>query len=245
MDKQLQKRIEHYYDRVAKLNADTCSSEIMTDIDTVLAKLDDGSVRVAEPNSDGEWQVNEWVQKGILLSLKLKTSHVQNNPIAFDKLDIKFKDYKEVDFQKTGVRVVPGAIIRQGCFLSPGVVAMPCFVNIGAHVGENTMIDTWATVGSGAQIGKNVHLSGGVGIGGVLEPLGASPVIIEDDCFIGARSEIVEGVTIGKGSVIAMGVFISKSSKIYDRTNSKFYSGHIPPGSVVVPGSIPDRKSVV
>ena len=242
MSNTLATAIEKAYSSLLNNESPGLPQEYMGLTDEFLALLDKGSVRVAEPTSDGGWKTNQWVQKGILFSMRIKKSTIQKvgeEVVRFDKLALKYDGFSQSQMAETGVRIVPGAKIRQGSFLSPGVVAMPCFVNIGAYVGKNTMIDTWSTVGSGAQIGNNVHLSGGVGIGGVLEPIGASPVIIEDDCFIGARSEVVEGVRIGKGSVLAMGVYISQSTKIYDRTTKKIFKGDVPPGSVIVPGSLP------
>jgi len=205
-----------------------------------LALLDAGTARVAEPAAGG-WRVNEWLKKAVLLSFRL----ADNAPVAmgdlagYDKVPLKFTGWSDADFKAQGARVVPGAVVRRGAFIAPGVVLMPSFVNIGAYVGKGTMVDTWATVGSCAQIGANVHLSGGVGIGGVLEPLQATPTIIEDDCFIGARSEVVEGVVVGKGSVLSMGVFIGQSTPIYDRATGETSYGRVPDYSVVVPGSLP------
>ncbi len=197
-------------------------------------------MRVAQ-KVDSAWVVNEWIKKAILLSFRLSPNLVSRAGefTYYDKVPLKFTSYQAKDFIKGGFRVVPGAVVRSGCFISKGCILMPSFVNIGAYVGENTMVDTWATVGSCAQVGANCHLSGGAGIGGVLEPLQASPTIIEDNCFIGARSEIVEGVIVEKNSVIAMGTFIGQSTKIYDRTDGKTYRGRVPAGSVVVPGSLP------
>ncbi|MCD8339737.1 MAG: 2,3,4,5-tetrahydropyridine-2,6-dicarboxylate N-succinyltransferase [Burkholderiales bacterium] len=211
-------------------------------VDEVIAQLDSGQIRVAE-KVDDKWVVNEWIKKAILLSFKLYPTEVSRdgNFTYYDKVPLKFTEYNAKDFQKGGFRVVPGAVVRDGSHISKGCVLMPSFVNIGAYVGENTMVDTWATVGSCAQVGANCHLSGGAGIGGVLEPLQASPTIIEDNCFIGARSEIVEGVIVEKNSVISMGVFIGQSTKIYDRTTGEIYRGRVPSGSVVVPGSLPSK----
>ncbi len=206
----------------------------------VIERLDDGSLRVAE-KLDGRWRVNEWVKKAVLLSFRLGDNAVIDGGHSrfFDKVPLKYSDYEAEDFARAGVRVVPDAIVRRGAYVAPDVVLMPSYVNIGANVGSGTLVDTWATVGSCAQIGKNVHISGGVGIGGVLEPIQASPTIIEDDCFIGARSEIVEGVVVEAGSVISMGVFIGQSTKIYDRRTGKIGYGRVPAGSVVVPGNLP------
>ncbi|MGD9842971.1 MAG: 2,3,4,5-tetrahydropyridine-2,6-dicarboxylate N-succinyltransferase [Steroidobacteraceae bacterium] len=218
-------------------------TEVRNAVEDALALLDIGKVRVAE-KVDGKWRVNEWLKKSVLLSFRLN----DNVPMPaggfaqfYDKVPTKFADYDAARFAAEGVRVVPPAIARRGSFIAPNVILMPSYVNIGAYVGEGTMVDTWATVGSCAQIGKNVHLSGGVGIGGVLEPLQASPTIIEDNCFIGARSEIVEGVIVEEGSVISMGVFIGQSTKIYDRTSGEIIMGRVPAGSVVVSGNLPAK----
>ena len=208
-----------------------------------ITSLDSGEIRVAEPGHDGNWSVNEWAKKAILLSFKLNQNKcIETNYTKFyDKVDSKFLHTSEDYLMKNNIRVVPQAIARHGSFIDKNVVLMPSFVNIGAYVGSGTMVDTWATVGSCAQIGSNVHLSGGVGIGGVLEPLQASPTIIEDNCFIGARSEVVEGVIVRKNSVISMGVFIGKSTKIYDREAGTISYGEVPEGSVVVSGSLPSK----
>jgi 2,3,4,5-tetrahydropyridine-2-carboxylate N-succinyltransferase len=192
---------------------------------------------------DGDWVVNQWVKKAVLLSFRIRDNVVQDDGVSryFDKVDTKFHDWSEAHFKEAGFRVVPGAVARKGSFIAKNTVLMPSYVNIGAYVDEGTMVDTWATVGSCAQIGKNVHLSGGVGIGGVLEPLQAGPTIIEDNCFIGARSEVVEGVIVGEGSVISMGVYIGQSTKIYDRETGEVTYGRIPPGSVVVSGNLPSK----
>ena len=213
-------------------------------VSEALNLLDRGEARVAEPVADG-WQVNQWLKKAVLLSFRLNDNRVMEGGSAghpaFDKVPSKFAGWDDARFREAGFRVVPGAVAREGAYIAPGCVLMPSFVNIGAFVDEGTMVDTWVTVGSCAQIGKNVHLSGGVGIGGVLEPLQADPVIIEDDCFIGARSEVVEGVRIGKGSVLSMGVFIGQSTKIIDRATGEVFMGEVPPYSVVVPGSLPGK----
>jgi 2,3,4,5-tetrahydropyridine-2-carboxylate N-succinyltransferase len=205
-----------------------------------IALLDAGEARVAEIR-DGEWHVNQWLKKAVLLSFGLADNRVVDGAHSryYDKVPMKYADYDAERFQRDGVRVVPDAIVRKGAFVASDVVLMPSYVNIGAYVDSGTMVDTWATVGSCAQIGKNVHLSGGVGIGGVLEPVQAGPTIIEDDCFIGARSEVVEGVVVEKGSVISMGVYIGQSTRIYDRASGKITYGRIPAGSVVVPGNLP------
>ncbi len=202
--------------------------------------LDSGKARVAEPTADG-WHVKQWLKKAVLLSFALEENKVieSGHTRFYDKVASKYADYSAEQFAKDGVRVVPDAVVRRGSYVAPDVVLMPSFVNIGAYVDSGTMVDTWATVGSCAQIGKNVHLSGGVGIGGVLEPLQAGPTIIEDDCFIGARSEVVEGVVVERGSVISMGVYLGQSTRIYDRTTGKISYGRIPAGSVVVSGNLP------
>ena len=214
--------------------------ELGTAVDDAIALLDSGSARVAEPSADG-WQVNQWLKKAVLLSFRLSDNHPVEAGYSrfYDKVSMKYADYSAEDFAADGVRVVPHAIVRKGAHVAKDVVLMPSYVNIGAYVDSGTMVDTWATVGSCAQIGKNVHLSGGVGIGGVLEPVQAGPTIIEDDCFIGARSEVVEGVVIERGAVISMGVFIGQSTKIYDRETGNVTYGRVPAGSVVVPGNLP------
>jgi len=218
--------------------------EVRDAVQTALAGLDAGSLRVAE-KLDGSWQVNQWLKKAVLLSFRLNDNVVVDGGAAgapaYDKVPSKFAGWSESRFRDAGFRVVPGEVARRGSFIGKNVVLMPSFVNIGARVDEGTMVDTWATVGSCAQIGKNVHLSGGVGIGGVLEPLQAGPVIIEDNCFIGARSEVVEGVVIEEGAVLSMGVFISSTSKIIDRTTGEIFVGRVPAYSVVVPGSLPGK----
>jgi len=218
--------------------------ELRDAVQTALAGLDDGSFRVAEKR-DGTWQVNQWLKKAVLLSFRLNDNVIVDcgsaGAPAFDKVPSKFSGWDAERFRTAGFRVVPGAVARRGSYVGKNVVLMPSFVNIGARVDEGTMVDTWATVGSCAQIGKNVHLSGGVGIGGVLEPLQAGPVIIEDNCFIGARSEVVEGVIVEEGAVLSMGVFISSTSKIIDRTTGEVFVGRVPAYSVVVPGSIPGK----
>ena len=220
------------------------TGEIRDAVEAALAGLDDGSLRVAE-KVDGSWQVHQWLKKAVLLSFRLNDNIIVDagsaGAPAFDKVPSKFSGWDADRFRGAGFRVVPGAVARRGSFVGKNVVLMPSFVNIGARVDEGTMVDTWATVGSCAQIGKNVHLSGGVGIGGVLEPLQAGPVIIEDNCFIGARSEVVEGVIVEEGAVLSMGVFISSTSKIIDRTTGEIFVGRVPAYSVVVPGSIPGK----
>ncbi len=232
--------IEQAWENRADITAATAPQELQDAIDEILGQLDTGSVRVAE-KSGGSWRVNEWVKKAVLLSFKLRTNRLVDCGTFkfYDKVPLKFEDYSDEDFASAGFRVVPDAIVRRGAFIGRDVVLMPSYVNIGAFVDEGTMVDTWATVGSCAQIGKNVHLSGGVGIGGVLEPLQASPTIIEDNCFIGARSEIVEGVIVEENSVISMGVFIGQSTRIFNRLTGEITYGRVPAGSVVVPGTLP------
>ncbi len=213
-------------------------------VETALRMLDDGQARVAE-KADGEWRVHQWLKKAVLLSLRLNDVRIIGGgpgaAVWWDKVPSKFEGWGENRFRAAGFRAVPNCVVRRGAYIAPNVILMPSFVNLGAYVDEGTMVDTWATVGSCAQIGKNVHLSGGVGIGGVLEPLQANPTIIEDHCFIGARSEVVEGVVVGEGSVLAMGVFISASTKIIDRETGEVFRGRVPPYSVVVPGSLPGK----
>ncbi|MCG6815487.1 2,3,4,5-tetrahydropyridine-2,6-dicarboxylate N-succinyltransferase [Moraxella catarrhalis] len=232
--------IETAFDDRANFTAQTVSLEIRAAVDEVIEALDNGSLRVAQ-KIDGEWVVHQWVKKAVLLSFKINDNKPMNaGELGFyDKVDTKFNGWTEEDFKNAGVRVVPPAVARKGSFIAKDVILMPSYTNIGAYVDEGTMVDTWATVGSCAQIGKNVHLSGGVGIGGVLEPLQANPTIIEDNCFIGARSEIVEGVIVEEGSVISMGVYIGQSTRIYDRETGEIFYGRVPAGSVVVPGNLP------
>ncbi len=238
----LQPLIEQAFENRASLSPADAPTDIRNAVNSVLKDIDSGKVRVAE-KQNGKWIVNEWLKKAVLLSFRLN----ENVPMEagftqfFDKVPSKFNNMNAEAFAATGVRIVPPAVARFGSFIAPGVVLMPSYVNIGAFVDEGTMVDTWATVGSCAQIGKNVHLSGGVGIGGVLEPLQASPTIIEDNCFIGARSEIVEGVIVEEGSVISMGVYIGQSTKIYNRETGEVTYGRIPAGSVVVSGSLPSE----
>jgi 2,3,4,5-tetrahydropyridine-2-carboxylate N-succinyltransferase len=214
-------------------------------VDNALALLDAGEARVAEKRPDGAWQVNQWLKKAVLLSFRLNDMSVipggPGKAVWWDKVDSKFKGWSAAKFKKAGFRAVPGSVVRRSAYIAPGVVLMPSFVNLGAYVDSGTMVDTWATVGSCAQIGRNVHLSGGVGIGGVLEPLQAGPVVIEDNCFIGARSEVVEGVIVRQGSVLGMGVYIGLSTKIVDRETGKIYQGEVPPYSVVVSGTMPGK----
>ena len=214
-----------------------------TDIETVLAGLDCGAVRVAEPSSDG-WRVNAWLKQAVLLSFRLNPNVLLHGPADapyWDKVALKCAGWGPNHYAEAGFRAVPGAIVRHSAYIAPGVVLMPSFVNVGAYIDSGTMIDTWATVGSCAQIGRNCHISGGTGIGGVLEPLQANPVIIEDDCFIGARSEVAEGVIVERGSVLSMGVFLGASTKIVDRATGEIFIGRVPAYSVVVPGTLPGR----
>jgi 2,3,4,5-tetrahydropyridine-2,6-dicarboxylate N-succinyltransferase len=223
----------------------TPNSEVRQAVDQALEMLDTGAARVAEPDGAGGWKVNQWLKKAVLLSFRLKDNRVVENASAgdpaFDKVPTKFAGWGELRFREAGFRVVPGAVARRGSYIAKGVVLMPSFVNIGAYVDEGTMIDTWATVGSCAQIGKNVHISGGAGIGGVLEPLQADPVIIGDGAFIGARSEVAEGVRVGEGAVLSMGVYLGASTKIVDRTTGEIHRGEVPPYAVVVPGALPGK----
>ena len=236
----LQSIIENLWENRNDLSPTGSPKEAKEAIDQVIHELDRGALRVAE-KINGEWVTHQWVKKAVLLSFRTNDNRVQDGGDLsyFDKVDTKFQGWTEAQFREGGFRVVPPATARRGSFIAKNVVLMPSYVNIGAYVDEGTMVDTWATVGSCAQIGKNVHLSGGVGIGGVLEPLQANPTIIEDNCFIGARSEVVEGVIVEENSVLAMGVFLSQSTKIYDRTTGEVLYGRVPSGSVVVPGSLP------
>jgi 2,3,4,5-tetrahydropyridine-2-carboxylate N-succinyltransferase len=236
----LQKTIEAAFEKRAELSPSSAPVEIKEAVAKVLAELDAGRLRVAE-KKDGEWVTHQWLKMAVLLSFRLRDNQIMQGGYShyFDKVDSKFANFSQEDFQAGGYRVVPPAAARHGAFIAKSVVLMPSYVNIGAYVDEGTMVDTWATVGSCAQIGKGVHLSGGVGIGGVLEPLQANPTIIEDNCFIGARSEVVEGVIVGEGSVISMGVYIGQSTKIYNRATGEVSYGKIPPGSVVVSGNLP------
>jgi 2,3,4,5-tetrahydropyridine-2,6-dicarboxylate N-succinyltransferase len=238
----LEETIEQAFEKRHQLSSKTVSADIQKAVQEAITLLDQGKIRVAEKKADG-WIVNQWIKKAVLLLFKIK----DNTPINagftqfFDKVPLKFADYNQAAFEAAKVRVVPPACVRQGAYLAPNTILMPSYVNIGAYIDSGTMVDTWATVGSCAQIGKNVHLSGGVGIGGVLEPLQANPTIIEDDCFIGARSEIVEGVIVERGSVISMGVYIGQSTPIYNRHTEEIIYGRIPAGSVVIPGSLPSK----
>ncbi len=234
--------IEVAFDNRQNISPSTVSEEVKQSVDEALNLLDTGAARVAEKVA-GEWVVHQWLKKAVLLSFAIRDNAViQSGETRYwDKVPMKFADYEAERFQAEGMRVVPLAMARKGSFIGKNVILMPSYVNIGAYVGNGTMVDTWATVGSCAQIGKNVHLSGGAGIGGVLEPLQANPTIIEDNCFIGARSEIVEGVIVEEGSVISMGVYISQSTRIYDRETGETYYGRVPAGSVVVAGTLPSK----
>ena len=232
--------INDAFEQRADLRPDTAPAEVCNAVATVVSALGNGERRIAEPTDDG-WVVNEWLKKAVLLYFRLHDNSVMPGGahVGFDKVPLKYTGTDGEAFARSGVRVVPPATARHGAYIAPGVVLMPSYVNIGAYVGAGTMVDTWATVGSCAQIGANVHLSGGVGIGGVLEPLQAAPTIIEDNCFIGARSEIVEGVIVERGAVVSMGVFIGQSTRIYDRASGEITYGRVPAGAVVVPGSLP------
>ncbi len=236
--------IDDAFEKRAEIGFSTTGA-VREAVNEALTLLDSGAARVAEQGANGQWSVNQWLKKAVLLSFRLNDMEaIPGGPGGahwWDKVPSKFLNWGEAEFRAAGFRAVPGAVVRRSAFIAPNVVLMPSFVNLGAHVGEGTMVDTWATVGSCAQIGKNVHLSGGVGIGGVLEPLQAGPVIIEDDCFIGARSEVVEGVVVRRGSVLSMGVFISASTKIIDRQTGEIFIGEVPAYSVVVPGALPGK----
>lgn len=238
----VQERIEAAFEQRAEISPSRVPAELQRDLTEVIQKIDQGEYRVAE-KKNGTWVVNEWLKKAVLLSFRTQDNHVMNGGETrfFDKVDSKFIGYDDARFRAEGMRVVPPAMVRKGAYIGRNVVLMPSYVNIGAFVDEGTMVDTWATVGSCAQIGKNVHLSGGVGIGGVLEPLQAAPTIIEDNCFIGARSEIVEGVIVEEGAVISMGVYIGQSTRIYDRETGEIHYGRVPAGAVVVSGTLPAK----
>ncbi len=237
---ELRATVEAAFERRADLSPRNLPPALATALEECLALLDSGQQRVAEPQGGG-WLVNQWLKKAVLLYFRTHDNRAIDAGFTrfFDKVPLKYANASEAELRAGGARIVPHAIVRRGAYIAPDAVLMPSYVNIGAYVGAGTMVDTWATVGSCAQIGRNVHLSGGVGIGGVLEPLQASPTIIEDDCFIGARSEVVEGVVVGAGSVISMGVFIGQSTRIYDRTTGTILQGHVPAGSVVVSGTLP------
>jgi 2,3,4,5-tetrahydropyridine-2-carboxylate N-succinyltransferase len=243
MNDQLQRVIEQAWEERDQLGPDT-RGEVRQAVDAAIGALDRGEARIAA-KQDGEWTVQQWLKKAVLLSFRLNPMEAIGGAPGgahwWDKVPSKFAGWGEKDFAAAAFRAVPGAIVRRGAYVAPGAVLMPSFVNIGAYVGEGTMVDTWATVGSCAQIGRNVHISGGAGIGGVLEPLQAGPVIIEDDCFIGARSEVAEGVVVERGSVLSMGVFLGASTKIVDRSSGEVRYGRVPPYSVVVPGTLPAK----
>ena len=242
MTAQLAQAIEAAWDDRTSITPD--SSGVRDAVERALAMLDSGEARVAQPDGNGGWQVNQWLKKAVLLSFRLNDNRVMEGGSAghpaFDKVPSKFAGWDDARFRDAGFRVVPGAVAREGAYIAPGCVLMPSFVNIGAYVGKGTMVDTFASIGSCAQVGENCHISAGAGIGGVLEPMQANPTIVGDNCFIGARSEIVEGVIVGEGSVVAMGVFITQSTKIVDRASGQITRGEIPPFSVVVPGTLPD-----
>lgn len=243
---QLQELIESAWENRADISPSSASTELRDAVTATINDLDQGRARVAE-KIDGDWVVHQWLKKAVLLSFRLHdNAPIQAGQLQFyDKVPTKFEGFGDADFGAGGYRVVPPAVARRGAYIARNVVLMPSYVNIGAYVDEGTMVDTWATVGSCAQIGSNVHLSGGVGIGGVLEPLQANPTIIEDNCFIGARSEVVEGVIVEENSVLAMGVFLSQSTKIYERSTGEIHYGRVPAGSVVVPGSLPSADGKV
>jgi 2,3,4,5-tetrahydropyridine-2-carboxylate N-succinyltransferase len=246
-DAQLEAAIEAAWEMRDSITPAT-GGETREAIEETLNALDSGRLRVAERQENGDWHVNQWAKKAVLLGFRVKDMELQDGGPQgggwWDKVDSKFKGWGESEWRKAGFRAVPDCVVRKSAYIAPGVVLMPSFVNLGAYVDEGTMVDTWATVGSCAQIGKNVHLSGGVGIGGVLEPMQAGPTIIEDNCFIGARSEVVEGCIVREGSVLGMGVFIGKSTKIVDRETGEVFYGEVPPWSVVVAGSMPSKGGV-
>jgi len=243
MSAELENAIERAWNERADITP--ASRSVREPVEAALALLDSGEARVAEPDGSGRWQVNQWLKKAVLLSFRLHDNALVEagaaGAPAYDKVPSKFAGWGEERFREAGFRVVPGAVARRGSFIGKGVVLMPSFVNIGAYVGEGTMVDTWATVGSCAQIGRNVHISGGAGIGGVLEPLQADPVIIGDGAFIGARSEVAEGVRVGEGAVLSMGVYLGASTKIIDRATGEVHRGAVPPYAVVVPGTLPGK----
>ncbi|MEL7231386.1 MAG: 2,3,4,5-tetrahydropyridine-2,6-dicarboxylate N-succinyltransferase [Pseudomonadota bacterium] len=243
MPERLAALIDTAWEERASLTTET-DGEVREAVDAALSLLDSGECRVAEPGEDGAWTVNQWLKKAVLLSFRLNPNKIMDGGPGYrgtwwDKVPSKFEGWSAKEFEAAGFRAVPPAAVRRGAYIAPGAVLMPSYVNIGAYVGEGTMVDTWATVGSCAQIGKNVHISGGAGIGGVLEPLQANPVIIEDNCFIGARAEVAEGVIVREGAVLAMGVFLSQSTKIVKRDTGEILYGEVPPYSVIVPGSLP------
>ena len=241
MTAQLQTIIDTAWDNRASINASIASQEVRDAVEHVIAEMNAGRMRVATRHAVGQWTTHQWIKKAVLLSFRLKDNEViKAGDLGFyDKVSTKFAHLNEEEMKASGVRVVPPAVARRGSYIAKGAILMPSYVNIGAYVDEGTMVDTWATVGSCAQVGKNVHLSGGVGLGGVLEPVQANPTIIEDNCFIGARSEVVEGVIVEENSVISMGVYIGQSTKIYDRATGEVTYGRIPAGSVVVSGNLP------
>jgi 2,3,4,5-tetrahydropyridine-2-carboxylate N-succinyltransferase len=240
MDDALKTEIEALWDRRAELNPAT-GGRPREAVEAALDLLDSGAARVAERTGAG-WLVNEWLKKAVLLSFRLTDSRIMDTAAgAYDKVPLKFEGWGENRFREAGFRAVPGSVVRRSAYVAPGVVLMPCFVNAGAYVDSGTMVDTWATVGSCAQIGRNCHISGGAGIGGVLEPVQAAPVIIEDECFVGARSEVAEGVIVERGSVLSMGVYLGASTKIIDRASGEVFLGRVPAYSVVVPGALPGR----
>src|SRR5579864_3726854 len=245
---QLAVTIDDAFARLAEITPAT-RGPMRKAVEEALDLLDSGAARVAEKRSDGSWYVHQWLKKAVLLSFRLNDMSVmrfgaeKSDPVrAWDKVPLKYDRWSQKDFQKAQFRAVPGAIVRRSAYIAPGVVLMPCFVNLGAYVDSGTMVDTWATVGSCAQIGRNCHISGGAGIGGVLEPLQAGPVIIEDNCFVGARSEVAEGVVLRTGAVLSMGVFLGASTKIVDRASGQVLQGEVPAFSVVVPGTLPDKS---
>jgi 2,3,4,5-tetrahydropyridine-2-carboxylate N-succinyltransferase len=239
---QLAGTIDAAFEKIGEINAST-KGQVRETVEAALDLLDRGAARVAERGQDGKWQVNQWLKKAVLLSFRLNDMSVigggPGRSVWWDKVASKLDGWTEARFREAGFRAVPSCVVRRSAYVAPGVVLMPCFVNVGAYVDSGTMIDTWSTVGSCAQVGKNCHISGGVGLGGVLEPLQAEPVIVEDNCFIGARSEVAEGVVVRQGAVLAMGVFIGASTKIVDRASGKIYQGEVPAYSVVVPGTLP------
>jgi len=241
MTQQLQQTIDAAWEDRANISPGSASKEVRDAVEHVIAELNNGKLRVATRESVGQWTVHQWIKKAVLLSFRLKDNEqIQAGALGFyDKVPTKFAHLSAGELKEAGVRIVPPAVARRGSYIAKGAILMPSYVNIGAYVGEGTMVDTWATVGSCAQIGANVHLSGGVGIGGVLEPLQAGPTIIEDNCFIGARSEVVEGVVIEENSVLSMGVYLGQSTPIYDRTTGEVSYGRVPAGSVVISGTLP------
>ncbi|EHN66252.1 MULTISPECIES: 2,3,4,5-tetrahydropyridine-2,6-dicarboxylate N-succinyltransferase [Comamonas] len=243
MTQQLQSIIDNAWDNRANISPSAAPKEVVDAVEHVIAELNDGKLRVATREGVGQWTVHQWIKKAVLLSFRLKDNALINGGALnfFDKVPTKFEGMSEAEIAATGVRVVPPAVARRGSFIARGAILMPSYVNIGAYVDEGTMVDTWATVGSCAQVGKNVHLSGGVGLGGVLEPLQANPTIIEDNCFIGARSEVVEGVIVEENSVLGMGVYIGQSTPLFNRETGEITYGRVPSGSVVVSGNIPKQ----